>query len=123
MRNLISKIVFVFVLGLSFHSHASKFPLTFYCIDDQNELELYVYQSTINGLADEFTLKKLRTGDVVNKKVDLTIGANPNKIMVWNRPNNHGGGSLIFFARLVDGVLIGSGFGLSNAKCLVESKF
>lgn len=117
MKNLFKKISIVLLVGFSLQANANSYSLAFSCLDDQGGLALYVYQSEIFGVADKIVFKNLETGEITFKKLYLTISASNEQIMVWNRPNNHGGSSIIFSANLIEGVLTGHGFGLLDAEC------
>jgi hypothetical protein len=109
--------LFISFMSLSFAAEESY--LSFVCIDEAQEKELYVYEPSFVDAPTTLLTRDQRTGQTEVKKIVLTFGAHPTEIMIWNRPTNHGGSSVIFHAKIENNRLIGNGFGVTNAICMV----
>ena len=122
MKNVIGKNGFFYLLGsLIFicmnQVRAADYSLSVLCADDAQKKELYIYEPDFTDGPAKVKIRNLENGEVVESFQYLTIGAETNQIIIWQRPNNHGGSSAIFLAVLKNGLLIGNGFGLNNARC------
>lgn len=96
---------------------ASENPLSIFCSDDVQQKELYIYQSIFVDAPSNIKVRNLQNGKIQNQSLFLTISAEASRIVIWPRPNGHGGSPVIFSASQLNGVLIGNGFGLKDARC------
>ena len=98
-------------------ARAENYSLSIFCKDVSQQKELYVYESVFAETPSKIEIRNIQNGSVVNRFEFLTIAAESQQIVIWQRPNNHGGSPTIFFATLQNGRLIGNGLGLKNANC------
>ncbi len=122
MKNVIGIKRFFYLLGsLIFFCmnqvRAADYSLSVLCADDAHKKEMYVYESAFGDEPAKIRIRNLQNNQVVESFQFLTIGAEANQIIIWQRPNSHGGSPTVFTAFLQNGFLIGNGLGLINARC------
>jgi hypothetical protein len=126
MKTTICLLLIGMSLGLTKVAEANTLPLSFVCTDKVKNLELSFYGRLdwYNFEKSILSIRNLGTGEVTTELMRLSPQVSKVQILI-SRDNLSGGyssGVFIFTTKMVDGILIGSGFGIENATCVVVNE-